>query len=174
MKAVVNLTIAVLLIFAVSCRTVKTGEKITSSTDSSVHTEAKTESSVHQQSSLKNNITDNSVTSVNSSTVKTETEYSKPDSTGAQHPTKVTVTKTEVGNLTKNDVKTNIQINQKADSTGVNNSKSEVNQSEDKSSEATKAKKAKTPLWIWLPIAIISVGLVVLAYLFLKRFGLVK
>lgn len=169
-----NLLIILILVTAFSCRTVKVNEHSKVSVDTAIKNDIKQSSDVHKETSNTSNQSQNTTYTDTTHKVVIETYYSKPDSTGKQAIVKTVKTEIDSGKkLNKQDVNQN-HSSQKIDSTGNKIDKSKINnKSKTENSKQTTTKRT-TPTWIWLSSAILSVGLVILAYFILKRFYLIK
>lgn len=175
MRAVsLTLSLILVMLIAVTCRTVKTSESISTKVDSAITSDTKTKSEVHTDLTDKSKLTDNSASQDTTSEVITEVEFSAPDSRRKQHILKTKTTERNSGKRTVNSVIDHKNISQHTDSSGTTIDKDRANVKSEVDFDRSEIVSKRTPLWVWLPIGIIAVGLVVLAYLVLKRFGLVK
>lgn len=175
MRAVsLTLSLILVMLIAVTCRTVKISESISTKVDSSIAADIKAKSEVNSDLSDKSKLVGNSISQDTTSEVITETEFSAPDSTGRQHVVKTRTTERNSGKRKVNSVIGQKNVTQHSDSTGTTIDKSKASVKAESVVNRSETVKKKTPLWVWLPIGIVAVGLVVLAYLVLKRFGLVK
>lgn len=175
MRAVsLTLSLILVMLIAVTCRTVKISESISTKVDSSIAADIKAKSEVNSDLSDKSKLVGNSISQDTTSEVITETEFSAPDSAGKQHILKTKTTERNSGKRKVNSVIGQKNVTQHSDSTGTTINKSKASVKAETVVNRSETVKKKTPLWVWLPVGIVAVGLVVLAYLVLKRFGLVK
>lgn len=175
MRAVsLTLSIILLMLIAVTCRTVKTSESISTKVDSSTVADIKTKSEVRTDLTDKSKLVDSSTSQDTCSEVITETEFSAPDSAGKQHILKTKTTERNSGKHKVNSVIDHKNISQFTDSSGTTVDKGRANVKSEADIDRSETVRKRTPIWVWLPVGIVAVGLVVLAYLVLKRFGLVK
>lgn len=175
MRAVsLTLSLALVMLVAVTCRTVKTSESITTKVDSAIASDTKTKSEVHTDFTDKSKLVDSSTNQDTTSEIITETEFSAPDSAGKQHILKTKTTERNSGKRKVNSVIDYKNISQHTDSFGTTVDKSRANVKSEADIDRSETVRKRTPIWVWLPVGIVAVGLVVLAYLVLKRFGLVK
>lgn len=175
MRAVsLTLSLILVMLIAVTCRTVKTSESISAKFDSEIASDTKTKSEVHTDLMDKSKLVDSSTSQDTCSEIITETEFSAPDSAGKQHILKTKTTERNSGKRTVSNTSDQKNISQHADSCGTAIDKSKANINSESQTDRLETVKKRTPLWVWLPIGIVAVGLVVLAYFILKRFGLVK
>lgn len=175
MRAVsLTLSLILVMLIAVTCRTVKISESISTKFDSEIVSDTKAKSEVHTDLTDKSKLVDSSTSQDTTSEVIIETEFSAPDSTGRQHVVKTRTTERNSGKRKVNSVIGQKNISQRSDSTGTTINKSKASVKSESEVNRSETVKRKTPLWVWLPVGIVAVGLVVLAYLVLKRYGLVK
>lgn len=129
-------------------------------TDSVSHIEVN--NVLEDQSELNDSLVVNEVTVV----------LSKPDSTGKQYPERITYKETTKVNNTKNDIR---QLKDSVQSTAFTQMLTDRTDFKSGVSVAidtkTKVKKPKPFMWL---VILLGVGVLVLAYLILKRFGLIK
>lgn len=169
-----TLSLTLIMLIVATCRTVKTSESISTKVDSSTAADIKIKSEVNTNLTDKSKVFDSSTSHDTLSEVVTETEFSAPDSSGKQHVLKTKTTARNSGkrNINKITEQKNIYTRAKISEDIVDKSKTATITESD--IESSKTVKKKTPVWIWLPGGIVALGLIVLAYLILKRFGLVK
>ena len=173
---VLSLTISLTLIMliAATCRTVKTSESISTKVDSSTAADIKIKSEVNADLTDKSKFVENFTSHETCSEVVNETEFSAPDSSGKQHilKTKTIVRNSGRRNINKITEKKNVYTRAQSSEEMADKSKTATITESD--IERTETVKKKTPLWILLSVGIVALGLIVLAYLILKRIGLVK
>jgi len=169
-----KILLLIIAVTAFSCRSVRTSESITKTTDSTARTNitaAVTDSCTSADSSK---LVDNSVTADSTSEVTTEVEFTPPDSVGHQYPTKVTITEKKSGKITKKNIIRQSGNKQESAKVATVKDNSTTVKAESEQSKEKETTKQKTPAWVWITSAVISIGLVFLAYLVLKKFRLVK
>lgn len=175
MRAVsLTLSLILVMLIVVTCRTVKTSESISTKFDSEIASDTKTKSEVHTDFTDKSKLVDSSTSQDTTSEVITETEFSAPDSAGKQHILKTKTTERNSGKRKVNSVIDHKNISQFTDSSGTTVDKGRANVKSEADIDRSETVRKRTPIWVWLPVGIVAVGLVVLVYLALKRYGLVK
>jgi hypothetical protein len=102
------------------------------------------------------------------------TEWSEPDSTGKQYPKTTTSTTRHKRSGKKRILASEKDTSVNKDKTSENNSA--IRQKSDYKSEVDEKKevKSRTPEWIIVGVLACVAGLMVIIYLILKRFGIVK
>ena len=174
MRAVVALSsVAITLLFTQCVATRKT-ESLKAKVDSSAAL------NIHKNLSDNSTLINNSTAVGNSVTQDTTAEtiitvtYSKPDSTGKQHIETLTTVERNKGARKNNNTTTTISQSKQLDIDIEEDSKVKVSKREQSEACSSQSVKTKTPLWVWTSAALISIGLIVLAYLVLKRYRIVK
>ena len=169
-----NVVIILMLFVAFGCRTVKVNEHVKTESDSKITNNIKQSSDVHKETT--DNSKENQTTSYSDTTHKvvTETYYSKPDSSGKQAIVKTVTTEINSGKKVNQQHTKQANTTEKIDSTGTKIDKSKLNNKASTEQSKVTTTKKTTPTWIWLSSAILSVGIVILAYFMLKRFYLIK
>ncbi len=172
MRKIILLLAVITMLF--SCKTSKTtlSEKTSTETEqrNDIQEVINTEFSVLETGKT----TDKTVVEASEDTEITITKFSQPDSTGKQHIVEQTKIKQQKGSTTKTNVAT-----EKEDKTDIkqsvkNKDNSTVKTNNDTKVTETEKTKANTPAWIILGTIILSLGIIVIIYFVLKRFGLVK
>ncbi len=156
----------------VGCRAKKVVTSETSETNTSV-TLSQVEAKAHQEQNLRvEDIFSTATLAEDIELTQTRTVYSPPDSTGKQYPVEQTQTRLTnrkaLQSSNKSISKTAVDVRDTT-STLANQSISQSNNQSRSTKETPRGQAWKS----WMAI-IISLGVVVLAYLLLKRFGLIK
>jgi len=169
-----TLSLILVMLITVTCRTLKTSESVSTRVDSTVSSHVKAKSDVHTVVIDKSQFSEIAHSQDTSNEVITEVMFSAPDSIGRQHVIKTTTIERNAGKRKSNILLSQKNLKQHFDSIGINDYKYRANVKSGSNIERSEIVKKKTPLWVWLPVGIVAVGLVLLAYLVLKRFRLVK
>jgi hypothetical protein len=161
-------------LFLISCRSIEIAQKSKVLVDSLSQTQSQQIRTQDVSAETTSTSIDNSILSDSIYVKTTITEYSRPDSTGHQYIERTTTTERTCGNKklihTKTEIINNSQLNSKE-------SKSDITHGEVKKAsfvDKETVSKSKTPTWMIIASSILSVGLLVLVYLILKRFKIVK
>jgi hypothetical protein len=166
--------IFVLLAVTYSCKTTKNSVKETTKAQTYVANDVKQTSEATGKTSTSENVTDKT-TSADSIVVNVvDVVWSKPDSSGKQYPEKTTYRNEIHTQKTKADVATNKQINAEESNKAENIDKSKANSNVLTDKKETEKTAVKTPAWVYAAAAVVSLGLLVLLYFVLRRFGLIK
>lgn len=157
-----------------SCKTVKQSEQTKTDAKTELNANVKTEAESKQAVETKMVATDKGITTNNTNTKTTITDFSAPDSNGKQHATRKTVIEQTENNKKISDAKTEAESKQ----TGETNIKS-VDKSTGKTTlkqaiTVQKSTKMATPGWVYVVGSILSLGIMVLIWFVLKRFKIVK
>ncbi|GEM_PF-1545312 len=169
-----NIAVAMLaaMLVATGCKTVKETVQIQSDTESIQNNDVQIATDSVSQVKVNNVLEDK--TELSDSLVVNEMTVvlSKPDSTGKQYPERITYKETTKVNNTKKDVR---QFKDSLKSTDFKQLHTDQTDSKSSTSVAidskTKVKKPKTFMWLLL---LLGVGMLIFAYLILKRFGFIK
>ncbi|MCT4590521.1 MAG: hypothetical protein N4A71_22025 [Carboxylicivirga sp.] len=169
-----NIAVAMLVAMLVmtGCKTVKETIQVQTDTeaiqnnDVQIATDSVSQVEVNDVLEDKTELSDSLV--VNEVTVV----LSKPDSTGKQYPKRITYKETTKVNNTKKDVR---QLKDSVQSTDFKQLLTDKTDSKSSTLVAidskTKIKKPNPFMW---PLLLLSVGVLIFAYLILKRFGFIK
>ncbi len=169
-----NIAVAMLMamLLMTGCKTVKETVQVNTDTediqnnDVQIATDSVSQVQVNSALEDKTELSDSLI--VNEVTVV----LSKPDSTGKQYPERITYKETTKVNNTKKDVK---QLKDSVLTTDFNQLLTDKTDSKSVTSVAidskTKVKKPKAFMWLLL---LLGVGVLIFAYLILKRFGFIK
>ena len=156
------------------CRTTKQSSKTNLDIKTAANLDVKTNTESKQAAEAKVVATDKGVTTNNTATKMTITDFSAPDATGKQHPTRQTVIEQTTNNKKVADSKVNT-----ASKSSASNKTKKADNSDYKSDVTAKAdnketKETKTPGWVYILVLVSSLGILGLIYLALKRFNIVK
>jgi len=142
--------------------------------------------SISDQTSLiaKKSTADKGTTNETVEETNTTTKLSAPDSTGKQYPTEINttnrkITRGENKNLitdlsNKSDVTNKTDIQDKSKLKTNTSLKDKVKAQTDIKSSDKKTEEIKTPGWVYVAIIVLSVAFLLIVYLILKRFNLIK
>lgn len=169
-----HVIIVCLLLLLVGCKTTKQSTAEKTKEDTHISLNVSTEKTMNHQEKTTTIRADE--TQVDETIVETihETTWSEPDSTGKQHPTKTSTTKREkqAKTTTDSNVKTENQADTNIKEENTDKSKLTTDNTTKKTDD-TKT-ESNTPAWVVWVAVIGSLGAVLLAYLILKRFKIVK
>lgn len=174
MRAVAVLSSVVMALLFVQCIATKKTENLKSNVDSSASINTHRELSDNSTLINKSTIADNSITQDTTAETITTIIYSKPDSTGRQYVESLTTVDRHRGTRKSANRNTAIDTTTQLDIDIDEDTESKANKNEQLEFESSQSLKTKTPLWIWISAGLISIGLIALAYLVLKRYKLVK
>ena len=174
MKANKLLVILVICFVTIGCRTTKQTTKTSLEVKTAVNLDVKTDTESKQTAEIAVVATDKGIITNNTATKTTITDFSAPDATGKQHPTRQTIIEQTTNNKKVADSKVNTDSKR-----SVNNKTKKADNSDYKSNVAAKADNKKetetqTPGFVSGSIILLVLGLLGLTYLVLKRFKAVK
>ena len=174
MRAVVALSSVVMALLFVQCIATKKTDNLNSKVDSSASANTHREVSDNSTLTNKSTIADNSITQDTTAETITTITYSKPDSTGKQYVESLTTVDRHTGTRKSINKNTSIDTAAQLDIDINEDTESKANKTGQFEFESSQTLKTKTPIWVWISAGLISIGLIVLAYLVLKRYKLVK
>jgi cobalamin biosynthesis Mg chelatase CobN len=163
--------IAMLLL---SCKTTKTtlNEQSTTKIEQATTSEQTTKTEATTEAAAK--VTDQSTADTNEVGETTTVLYAAPDSTGTQHIVSVTTTKYKKGSSVKSNVVAENGTKTNIEQTTKQSDQSNIKATNEVQKATTTKTEKNTPAWVIWAVVICCIGLVVLVYLILKRFKIVK
>lgn len=172
MKALKITMLAIMALVLFSCRTVKTAEREAYKVDSTAQTASK--ATVETQSTTVDStaLTDNSTEEDSTYEVTTTVELSKPDSAGIQYPTRV-ITKEQTHGR-KRQAAVTYRRNGSSQTASNSTEAKQSNTHLKKQGNSDKTISKKPPAWTLVAATLLCVGVLVLLYLVLRRFRLLK
>lgn len=158
------------VLFAVSCKTVKT-ERVTNNDIHSVEEiELSSVKECDESAASDTRTVDHSVEDEDITITTTVTTYSEPDSTGKQYVKSVENRKTEKKSRTGKDITTEEKTKQSASSVEKEDCKSKESVSDKSSEEVDTEEKTSTPAWVIAVIVGIVAIVGIAVALIIKRF----
>lgn len=172
MKLIIGLIICIIAL--IGCKTTESNLTDKSKAKTELSVEKETSSDLKDNSVKSEEKSDKSQTDENVNKSTDETLWSKPDSLGNQYKVKTTHTEENRNTKTKADVKT--KADSKADVDKKDKAKSKADSKADikKDIQTEDKTEIQNPDWMNWAVGIGLIVLGVIAYFFLRRFGLIK
>lgn len=174
MKANRILLMLFLTMIVCSCKTVKQSEQTKTDAKTELNANVKTETESNQAVETKTVATDKGITTNNTNTKITITDFSAPDSNGKQHATRKTVIEQTENNKKISNVKTEAESKGAVETNTKSADKSKVKTAKNQATTVQKSTKIETPGWVYVVGSILSLGILLLIWFVLKRFKIVK
>ena len=163
-----------MMFVAFGCRTTKQNSKKTLHATSLQNLDVKTDVACNVSTEIKTVATNNVVATNNTATKTTITDFSAPDATGKQHPTRQTVIEQTSNDKKVAEVKVNTESKSKSESKVKQADKSNYKFDKSVKTDNKTTNETKTPAWVYVAVFVSSLVLFGLIYLVLKRFGIIK
>ncbi|MDR0206047.1 MAG: hypothetical protein LBI45_02155 [Bacteroidales bacterium] len=163
----------ILTLFLTGCKTVKNNIREKSKTEVSIQNDTKENITISEGVKVSDNVTrltDEFVTIIEKIiTVK----LSAPDSLNNQYPTKVTATEREIskGKTIKDEVSGSIEQTKNSEIQKTDNSTECIKAVSEKTDKTVTEKR--TPGWVYVVAIIFSVGILIIIFLFLKKYRII-
>lgn len=170
----IKILCALLVLFAVSCKTTKVAQKTAQVIQTEQRKDINEKDSTHYDSHSTIDVLNHSLSTDSVSEYRTEIELSKPDTAGKQYPMKIIITgKTDMHKVQSN-ISTAASNMAVFDRKNIKSDNSTVKQKVKTTNDSAIVSKHKTPAWTVIVAIILSLGVLLLVFMVLKRFKLIK